>query len=51
MELGISLFKVLIQGIYKHEIFRELNCILFYLCNILNSIVERFSFICGCKHD
>ena len=30
--------------------FREPNCMLFYLCNIFYLIVERFSLIRGCTH-
>ena len=39
------------QRMGKHEMFRELNCILFYLCYIFLSIVEILSLIRGCKHS
>ena len=49
MERETSRFKAWIQGMRKHGMFRKPNCMLFYLCNILYHIVERFSLICGCR--
>ena len=38
-----------IQGMGKHGMFREPNCMLFYLYNIIYHIMERFSLIRGCR--
>ena len=47
---GVSRFKVWIQGMWKHEMFREPNCMLFYLCIIFYHMVERLSPIRGCRN-
>ena len=50
MEREVLWFRVWIQEIRKHGKFREPNYMLFYLCNFFYRIVERFPFICGCRH-
>ena len=49
MEQEISRFRVWVQGMRKHEMFEEPNCMLFYLCNIFYLIVKRFSLIRRCR--
>ena len=47
---GISQFRVWIQEMEKHGMFKELNCMLFYLYNIFYRIVGRSSLISGCRY-
>ena len=50
MERRISRFRVWIQEMGKHMMFREPSCMLFYPCNIFYCIAEEYSLIRGCRH-
>ena len=40
MEQWISRFRIWIQGMGKHKMFWDSNCMVFYLCNIFYHIME-----------